>query len=182
LIETGLELISEKGVSAFTLREVAKCAGVSTAAPYHHFRNKAELLEAMAAEGWRMMGERFETAAAAEETPMSKLTAIGGAYIEFALEHTPYFRVMSRPDLFCTGENMDSPGTGLEVFEMLRSAVVDCFPQKNSEDPFIHETILNAWVRVHGFATLWIDGPLKATYLGKLGIEELMKMLLKTPV
>ena len=182
LIETGLALISEKGVSAFTLREVAKCAGVSTAAPYYHFKNKAELLEGMAAEGWRMMGEGFEAAAAAEETPMAKLIAIGGAYVNFALEHTPYFRVMSRPDLYCTEEGMEYSDIGLDVFAMLESAVANCFPEKESDDPFIQETVLNAWVRVHGFSTLWIDGPIKATSLGKLGIEELMKMLFKTPV
>jgi len=182
LIETGLELISEKGVSAFTLRELAKRAGVSTAAPYHHFRNKAELLEAMAAEGWRMMGEGFEASSAAEETPRERLYAIGRAYITFALEHTPYFRVMSRPDLYCTEEESDYSGTGLEVFEMLKSAVTECYPDRDRSDPVIQATVLNAWVQVHGFSMLWIDGPIRTTSLGKLGVEELMKLLFKTPV
>jgi len=182
LIETGLELISEKGVSVFTLRELAKRAGVSTAAPYHHFRNKAELLEAMAAEGWRMMGEGFKTAASAEETSEAKLLAIGRAYISFALEYTAYFRVMGRPDLYCSGEDMGYSGPGLEVFEMLKSAVADCFPDRDRDDPYIQAMVLNAWVRVHGFSTLWIDGPIRATSLGKLDIEELLRMLFRYPV
>lgn len=181
LIKTGLELVSEKGIFGFTLRGVAKRAGVSIAAPYHHFKNKAELLEAMAAKGWYIMGEEFQTASAAEDAPVAKLIAIGTAYITFALEHTAYFRVMSRPDLYCTEEGMDHSRTGLGVFEMLNEAVTNCFPEKDSDDPFIKEKVLNAWVMVHGFATLWIDGPIRATYLGKLGADELMKMLFKVP-
>jgi len=182
LIDTGLGLISEGGISAFTLRGVAKRAGVSAAAPYHHFKNKAELLEAMSAQGWAMMGEGFQTALEAEETPEAKLIAIGVAYITFALEHTAYFRVMSRPDLYCTGEAMECSENDPDVFNMLNSAVKDCFPDKDGESLFIRERVLDAWVRVHGFATLWIDGPIKATSLGKLDFEELMKMLFRIPM
>jgi len=70
-------------------------------------------------------------------------------------------------------------GTGLNAFKMLNAAVANCFPEKDMDDPFIKQKVLNAWVMVHGFATLWIDGPIRATYLGKPGIEELMKMLFK---
>ena len=182
LIETGLELVSEKGISGFTLRSVAKRAGVSTAAPYHHFKNKAALLEAMATQGWHIMAAEFQTAYAAEDAPVAKLIATGAAYITFALEHTAYFRVMSRPDLYCTEEGMDHSMTGVDVFEMLNAAVINCYPGKDSDDPFIKEKVLNAWVMVHGFATLWIDGPIRATSLGKLGVEKLMKMLFNTPI
>lgn len=182
LIKTGLELVSEKGISGFTLRGVAKRAGVSTAAPYHHFKNKAELLEAMAAQGWHIMGAEFQTAYAAEDTPVAKLIATGVAYITFALEHTAYFRVMSRPDLYCTEDGMDHSMTGLDVFEMLNAAVINCYPEKDSDDPFIKEKVLNSWVMVHGFATLWIDGSIRSTYLGKLGVDKLMKMLFNTPI
>lgn len=177
LIETGLELVSEKGIAVFTLRGVAKRAGVSTAAPYHHFKNKAELLEAMASQGWAMMGERFRIASEDKETPMEKLAAIGIEYITFAVEHTAYFRVMSRPDLYCSSEPVEYTGAGVEVFEMLNTAVKNCFPGKEDDDPFIRGRVLEAWVRVHGFATLWIDGPIKATSLGEMGFEEMMKIL-----
>ncbi len=180
LIETGLELVSEKGVSAFTLRGVAKRAGVSTAAPYHHFKNKAELLEAMASQGWTMMRDRFLIASGKEQSPMEKLAAIGVEYITFAVEHTAYFRVMSRPDLYCSGEAIEYKGAGLEAFEMLNTAVRNCFPGKEENDPFIRGRVLDSWVKVHGFATLWIDGPLRATSLGEMGIEKLMKMLFGT--
>ncbi len=183
MIETGLELISENGISEFTLRGVAKRAGVSIAAPYHHFKNKADLLKAMADQGWFLMGEGFRAYAAAEETPMAKLHAIGRAYIVFALEHTEYFRVMSRPDLYCIDQscNYEHEGSGLAVFNMLESAVAACFPEKDTDDPFIQRTVLNAWVQVHGLATLWIDGPIKTTHFGEMGIEELMRMLFDIP-
>ncbi len=182
LIETGLELVAEKGVSVFTLRGVAKRAGVSTAAPYHHFKNKAELLEAMAAQGWLMMRDDFLQVLEKEETPVGKLHAIGTAYINFAVEHTAYFRVMSRPDLYCSGETIAYKGAGLEVFEMLNTAVRNCFPDKKPDDPCLSGEVLNAWVKVHGFATLWIDGPVRATSFGELGIDKLKEMLFRPPL
>lgn len=181
LIETGLKLISEKGISGFTLREVAKRTGVSTAAPYHHFKDKAELLQAMSAEGWRMLGERFEAASGAVETASARLRAIGEAYIRFAIEYTPYFRVMSRPDLYCSQEcdNLQEV-TGLKVFEMLRSAVAGCIPGRKNDDPELQEIVLHAWVMVHGFSALWIDGSIRGTSLGEIGIEELISMLFRS--
>ena len=181
LIETGLELISEKGISGFTLREVAKRTGVSTAAPYHHFKDKAELLQAMSLEGWRMLGERFKVASSAVETPSVQLRAIGEEYIRFAIEYTPYFRVMSRPDLYCS-EGIDDQGemNALTVFEMLRSAVAGCFPGRKKDDPDLQEMVLHAWVMVHGFSALWIDGSIRGTSLGELGIEELISMLFRS--
>ncbi len=181
LIDTGLKLIEEKGINGFTLRGVAKSAGVSTAAPYHHFKNKAELLEVIAAQGWSLMGEKFKSSSAVEDLPMAKLIAIGVVYITFAIEHTSYFRVMSRPDLYNTDQEANFSSTGLDVFEMLNTAVRNCFPDKPGDDPLIQKTVLKAWVDVHGFATLWIDGPIRVTYLGELGIEKLIKMLFALP-
>jgi len=181
LIKTGLELISEKGISGFTLREVAKRTGVSTAAPYYHFKDKAELLQAMSREGWRMLGERFGIASSAAVTASARLRVIGEAYIRFAIEYTPYFRVMSRPDLYCSQacDNLQEV-TGLKVFEMLRSTVAGCFPGKKKDDPDLQEMVLHAWVMVHGFSTLWIDGSIRGTSLGELGIEELISMLFRS--
>ncbi len=181
LIKTGLELISEKGISGFTLREVAKRTGVSTAAPYHHFKDKAELLQAMSAEGWRMLGERFTGASSEVETPSERLRAIGEVYIRFAIEYTPYFRVMNRPDMYCSQGSCDGGDvTGRAVFEMLRSAVAGCFAGKKNDDPEIQESVLHAWVMVHGFSALWLDGSLRGTSLGELGIEELINLLFRS--
>jgi len=57
LLNNCLKLIEEKGVSGFTLREVARISGVSPAAPYHHFKNKTELLAAVALMGFKMLDE-----------------------------------------------------------------------------------------------------------------------------
>ncbi len=179
LIEKGLELIVEKGINGFTLREVARRAGVSTAAPYHHFKNKAELLQAMAIEGWQLMGDSFEVALQKEITPKEKLIEIGYAYINFAVENVAYFRAMSRPDLFCK-EDEDGDiysKIGIQVFNKLEGAVLDCFPGSNGEDKQVQRMVLNSWVTVHGLATLWIDGPIKVTHFGELGIEKLIDML-----
>ncbi len=179
MIKKGLELVVEKGINGFTLREVARRAGVSTAAPYHHFKNKAELLQAMAIEGWQLMGESFKVVLQKEIIPKEKLIGIGYAYITFAVENVAYFRAMSRPDLYCKEDEVGDIylKTGIQVFNMLEGAVLDCFPGNNSKDKQVQQMVLNSWVTVHGLATLWIDGPIKATHFGELGIERLMDML-----
>ncbi len=176
LIETGLELVVEKGVSGFTLRQAARRAGVSSAAPYYHFRNKKELLRAMAGEGWRMMEKKFREVLEECQSPNDGMHAIGEAYIRFAVENTGYFRVMSRPDLYIEkkGEKDD---TGLHAFRMLQSTVIGAMGGAEEDDPAVTRAILLAWVMVHGFASLWIDGSLQASRLGDHGMEELMAML-----
>lgn len=96
-----LAVIREVGPSAFTLREVARRAGVSHAAPYRHFADKKALLTALAAEGSRQLAERVE-AALAEAGPelRPRFLAAGYAYVRFALDRPAHFQVMfAREDI-----------------------------------------------------------------------------------
>src|SRR4051794_10810015 len=67
LLDTALEAITEQGPAAVSLRDVARRAGVSHAAPTHHFRDKAGLLTALAAEGWTLLADALSSAAAGGE-------------------------------------------------------------------------------------------------------------------
>src|SRR5580704_14448362 len=99
LIATALKLVEESDVSALTLREVARRAGVTHGAPYHHFRNKAALVAALAEEGYRALyTEQLQAAAKAGADPIARLQAIGLAYVRFAIHHPGHFRVMFRSD------------------------------------------------------------------------------------
>lgn len=93
LVEAARRLLESEGPSALSLRAVAREAGVSPAAPYHHFKDKAELLDAVAHEGWDLLHESM-AAAKAEAEGMQKLTALGIAYVCFARDNPALYRVM----------------------------------------------------------------------------------------
>ncbi|HEY8089321.1 MAG TPA: TetR/AcrR family transcriptional regulator [Polyangiaceae bacterium] len=98
LLAASIALIAEKGADGFTLREAARLVGVSHAAAYRHFGDKKAVLEAIAAQGYRELADRLRGAIA--RVPRAKaelrLLRIGAAYVTFALEQEPRFRVMTR--------------------------------------------------------------------------------------
>jgi AcrR family transcriptional regulator len=102
LIGAGEAELAEHGIEGFSLRGVAKRAGVSHAAPAHHFRDANGLLTALAAEGFRRFVDK-QTARQqiADEDALSQLVAAGMGYIDFAMAHPALFRLMfssDRPD------------------------------------------------------------------------------------
>ncbi|HTJ42120.1 MAG TPA: helix-turn-helix domain-containing protein, partial [Kofleriaceae bacterium] len=101
LIAAALQLIAEKGVEGFTLRDAAKKAGVSVAAPYRHFTDRDDLLAAVAADCMQRLGDAMDRAleAAGDVDPLSAFRATGIAYVRFAVEHPAHFRVMYLPQV-----------------------------------------------------------------------------------
>ncbi|HEV2530487.1 TetR/AcrR family transcriptional regulator [Phenylobacterium sp.] len=93
LVDAARRILEAEGPTALSLRAVAREAGVSPAAPYHHFKDKAELLDAIADEGWQMLDAAMAKAKA-EAEPRGKLTALGIAYVCFARENPALYRVM----------------------------------------------------------------------------------------
>jgi len=85
LLEAAVALIGEVGPRAFTLREVARRAGVSHNAPYRHFAGKDELLAAVAAEGFDRLTAAMERAMKPGRTPLERLQLCGCGYVDFAL-------------------------------------------------------------------------------------------------
>lgn len=93
LVDAARRLLETEGPSALSLRAVAREAGVSPAAPYHHFKDKAELLDAVAQEGWQILGALMAEAKAHAEG-MQQLTVLGVAYVCFARDNPALYRVM----------------------------------------------------------------------------------------
>jgi AcrR family transcriptional regulator len=93
LVDAARRLLEAEGPSALSLRAVAREAGVSPAAPYHHFKDKAELLDAVAQEGWDILDHQMIEAKKSAEGPR-QLTALGLAYVCFARENPALYRVM----------------------------------------------------------------------------------------
>src|SRR3974390_2511765 len=85
LLNAALRLISEVGPTAFTLREVARRAGVSHNAPYRHFRDRDELMAAVSTEGYGELTRAMLDAAAQASGALERLKQAGLAYVKFAL-------------------------------------------------------------------------------------------------
>lgn len=91
--------LAEKGVEAFSLRSVAKRAGVSHAAPAHHFGDARGLLTALAVEGFhRFLATQHRREAAATRDPRAQLVAAGLGYVDFARDNPALFRLIFSSD------------------------------------------------------------------------------------
>jgi AcrR family transcriptional regulator len=149
LLEAAVQAIDEVGPAAVSLRDLARRAGVSHAAPAHHFGDKAGLLTALAADGFRRLAATLRRAY--QET--SSFLEVGVAYVGFAVTHRAHFEVMFRPELYRT----DDPEL-VRAREQARSML---YPPAAglAGEPGGDATAAGvaAWSLVHGLATLWLN-------------------------
>lgn len=94
LVEAARRLLESDGGSDLSLRAVAREAGVSPAAPYHHFKDKSELLDALAMEGWDQLAEEMRTALERAGPGRERLVTLGVAYVRFSRMNPAIYRVM----------------------------------------------------------------------------------------
>lgn len=161
LIEVGEQLLGERGLEGFTLRECARRAGVSPSAPSHHFGNVAGLFTAIATAGFDGLTAAQEAALAeAGADPKARLRSIGMAYIRHAVDRPARFRVMfdrvpidwSDPGLVAAAKQ----ALGVLIGEIHRArGGIGTEADRDAG-------VALAWAAVHGFAQLLIDGRLAA--------------------
>ena len=171
LIGAALELIEKEGPASLSLREVARRAGVSTAAPYRHFPSREALLAAVAEEGFRLLGEDLERAIAAHrDNPGRRLGECGIAYVRFAAAHPSRYHVMFSPELAERSAHPSLEAAEKDTRRLLLGAVreVQEAGWMGSRDP--GELALSAWSSVHGLASLITSG-----YVRPERIEEITR-------
>ncbi|NKY28820.1 TetR/AcrR family transcriptional regulator [Nocardia gamkensis] len=161
LLAACLRLIETEGLAAVSLRRVAREAGVSTAAPYHHFPDRAALLATLSTQGFQLLGTRLAAARAEAETPMAALTALANAYVRFSREHPAYFRLMFRPELSQPDKHPDTMGAGDAAFGVLTDAIAECVRAGALPADKADTLAVMFWGLGHGLASLWLDGQLE---------------------
>lgn len=160
LLTATLELIETDGIGAVSLRQVARAAGVSTGAPYHHFPDRAALLTALSDDGFRLLAAALTAAHAAATTPGAALEAILNAYMEFAKANPAYFRLMFRPELKQPHKSECGADAGEAAFAVLADTVGECLAAKVVRAVDADVLAITLWSLVHGYASLWLDGQL----------------------
>jgi AcrR family transcriptional regulator len=161
LLEAGEAELADRGIEGFSLRGVAKRAGVSHAAPAHHFRDINGLLTALAAAAFRrFVDSQKARQKKAEGDPLSQLVAAGLGYIDFAMAHPALFRLMfssDRPDY-------GSLELGAAAAAAYRQLVEDVGhlrkPAPGQSDPPVTE-VMRTWAMAHGIADLMNSKRLK---------------------
>ena len=153
LLNAALALISEVGPQAFTLREVARRAGVSHNAPYRHFHDKDELLAIVAVQGFERLTAAMKRAAAHGSTAAERFRLCGRGYVSFALRWPQHFLVMF--DLPSSRDKYpEHAKAGDEAFATLLALIVACQEagvlSKGNPEPLA----LMTWSMVHGIAKL----------------------------
>jgi AcrR family transcriptional regulator len=162
ILRASVELIGEQGLDALSMREVARRAGVSHQAPYHHFDDRAAILAALAEEGFTELRRRMYEARTAPRKSPGEIARAGTAYVQFALAFPAHFRVMFRPDIVDTEKYAGAHCKAEEAFAELVT-IVDKWV-KEGEGWEGKEPILISlfWSLSHGLASLLLDGPLRA--------------------
>jgi AcrR family transcriptional regulator len=159
ILEASVELIQDKGLGALSMREVARRAGVSHQAPYHHFEDREAILGAVAEEGFTMLRERLARVAS-KGSVAARVGAMGRAYVEFACAHPAHFRLMFRPELMNLAKCPGAQAAGDRAFDHLTEVVRDAFKAGLTAFPSESAVVAYVWSVAHGLACLILDGPL----------------------
>lgn len=156
LLDAADKIIEEEGLESFTLRSCARRAGVSHAAPAHHFKDRAGLLSAYAASIFRDLTSHVQSLIEqAGDDDYARLQALGLAYIRFALQRPSAFSLIFRCEAL--DKNIEELKEASDAcFQLLIDVVQALMPQANKDEVLLNSVL--AWSTVHGFATLWLEG------------------------
>lgn len=147
LIGKAIQIIETYGPGSINLRDLSNSAGVSRAAPYRHFENKAHLLTAVAARGFQLLEEAC--ANTPQAIPADKLKDICRKYLKFAVSNPGLYAVMFDPERFRHPVRDELRSASDGAFSKLEAILLD-FPDKTP-------ALLNAgavWAMVHGLAII----------------------------
>lgn len=178
LIRAALDLIGQKGPAGFTFADAARAAGVSSAAPYRHYRDREALLVDVAKRGFELFAERLDRAwADGKPDPFRAFENVGRAYLAFAREEGAYYQAM-----FEAGVPMEADAelhTAAErAFAVLRRGAETLAAQLPAgRRPPALMMALHVWALAHGVASLFARGdagrrklPMQAEELLEAGV------------
>jgi AcrR family transcriptional regulator len=136
------------------MREVARKAGVSHQAPYHHFTDRSGIFAAICEEGFRQLSEALLAPRPTVDSTMCE------AYVHFALQNPGHFRVMMRNDLCQLADYPTARKEADRAFDILVDEV-KLLLGDSADSAVVKTQTAYMWSVGHGLATLLLDGPLE---------------------
>jgi AcrR family transcriptional regulator len=163
LLTEARDLFLEVGIARFSLREVARRAGVSAAAVYRHFDDKEALFGDVCTMGLEIFYS-YLVKALAGKTPRARLDLCSAQYMKFGLEHPRDYRLIFMGDReqyqeFSVAKELSVQDRG-PTFQFLMDRVRECMEAKIVKDADIEETAATIWAHVHGLVSLRLAGQL----------------------
>jgi AcrR family transcriptional regulator len=147
ILAEAARLVADRGADGLSLRELARAAGVSHAAPAHHFTDRRGLFTAMATEGFGMLADALRGA-----RPDFQEAAL--AYVRFAIDHPGHYEVMFDKSLYDTADH-ELVAAEQAAGHELAAGVGTLDDARAKDDP--QAAALAAWSLVHGFSLLWLN-------------------------
>lgn len=164
IVAAAVDLVRETQSVEFSIRELARRAGVSHNAPYKHFADKRELLAAVSAAGFELLAARMAAVAHRRSTPRARISALARDYVRLGIENPALYRLMFGG--FLTGPDEDRPAIERAAAFSTRALLADAIsngalgqaiPQTARNERKIDGAILVFWSMMHGLTLLLID-------------------------
>jgi len=156
LIRAALDLIAEKGPAGFTFADAARSAGVSSAAPYRHFRDRQALLADVARRGFELFEERLSRAwNEGRPDPFIAFENVGRAYLAFAREQPAFYSAMFEAGLPFDGDPALRDAADRAFLVLRRAADAFCLRLPSDRRPPALMMSLHLWALAHGIASLF---------------------------
>jgi AcrR family transcriptional regulator len=157
LVDAAVRTLEAESLQAVTLRRLAREAGVSHAAPYHHFRDLDALMAAVAARGYRVLRAAISGRSSADADAFGRLQAAGRAYVAFAVSRPELFRLMFSGRWRDTKGYPELQEEERLTFRALEELMVGATGPGEGTSR-VTAAARAAWALVHGIATLLVDG------------------------
>ena len=151
IMTAALEMTEESGFASLSLREIARRIGVTTAAPYHHFKDRQSLLMELAIEGYSLLLLALQKSRESTGNPEQELCASAAAYLEFGRKHRALYSVMFSGELATHPRMGELSAVADPCLELVRQSIADGSALGKQDSA---EAAFCAWSLLHGILML----------------------------
>lgn len=173
LISCGLHQLNTGGIQQLSLRGIAKMAGVSPAAPGHHFSDKEGLLAAIGAQGFRELTALRSSRLVRLKDPEARVRAVFSAYVEFALERPALFHLMFGPEIANKAAHPEFQLESERSYRLLTTALEEFLSARVGDVSAAEVAAFSLWAAAHGLATLLADQQRAPRFVVKRSVDQL---------
>jgi AcrR family transcriptional regulator len=171
LLAVALELLASEGAGNLSLRQLAKATGVSQAAPYTYFRDKDELLAAVAELGFQRLALQMAEDATGAATTRERIEKLMTSYIRFARQNKPLFQLMFGRELADMKKFPTLAMTAGKSYALISAAL----SKRTASTPDARFLTVSIWSLCHGLTTLLVDEKLRTNDFGAETVEDFVK-------